>query len=148
VTTQAKRLVAAGVEIIGADGEPRTIKFDFAALERVEERFESVTGAVDVLKSLIEARNGGFDKPVMADLRALLDAALRPRTADDVFDELAAVRLHVLIDALVEAWIQAWPPASADEGNVEAPVTERSNGRTSSGGRRRGSAAATSSSGA
>lgn len=144
----AKRLAAPGIDVPGADGTPRTIRFDLRALARVEERLGSVAAAVDAITRLHEARAKAFAAPVMADLEALLDAVVEPRTTDDVLTEVAAT-IPELIEAIHDAWLQAWPAKTdADgEGKAEAPAAKGSRGRSSTGGRRSASAAATSSSG-
>lgn len=149
MSSAAKRLAAPGVQLPGADGEPRTIRFDFAALARIEETLGSIGAAVDAIKRLIDASANAYDKAVMADLRALLDASVRPRVFDDVLEEIADVHLGTVIDAICDAWVQAWPPreAAADAGEAQAPPAARGRGRSSTTRRPSDSAAATTSSG-
>lgn len=155
MTTKAQRLAAVGTVVHGADGEPRTIKFDFAALARVEDepRLGSIDGCVDAIQRVIESRRDRFSTPIMADIRALLGAAMRPeqRTADDPLEELGLQRIGDVIDAIFDAWLEAWPSedreAEGGEGKPAAPPTKRSRGGSSTTSRRSGSGATTTPSG-
>lgn len=111
MTTEADRLLAAGVPLRGVDGEVR-LRFTMLALKRCEDTYGSLGGVLDEMRWLNAQLLDGFPEPVAARTLTLVQTV-----ADRPVDDLAETPTACL-DALNAAWFEAFGGSEDDEGKA------------------------------
>jgi hypothetical protein len=124
VTTEADRLLAAGVPLRGVDGEVR-LRFTMLALKRCEDVYGSLGAMITEHRWLNEQFLKGWPEPAMDRVLTLVRTVAGGPVGD------LAETPSACLDAVNSAWFEAFPPSDEAVGKAEGAETPPGHGQSS-----------------